>query len=695
MSTRAIRRLQRLKEQEAQSSRSRNEEDASSEDDDIVQRATKPSPFAFLNAGNEGGEPDHDSDEITDGQSRQRIASPKPKKKRKKKKKTTQDEKDAEDSARQPATKKAGPDDVDLALLSLSEQKESHTVPLDVIQLEDAVTQLTCNALHIDPFHLQAANEMRKLFGRAAVSEARSEGANPMNVEAAGRRERRRAQQGGLGPGRRGQAGRGLATLGLRKNLFIQGKEDWPGGAGNGLGMELQYQDEIGVSYYRFVHNGAYRDAQRQFALAVESMDPQRLLSHLAHNPYHISTLLQVSEIARHERDHTASGVLLERALFSFGRALHSTFSSTVCQGKARLAFLAPENREFWLAGSRYIRNLGMRGTWRTAFEWTRLLLSLSPVEDPYYLAASLDRTALKCRQPQMLLDLLDAPQLADRWGNLPNMSFSRALALKQLQPDGVHALAALREAIAWFPWQIPPLFRALSITLVVPPSLSAAEPPNALQKLLCDSYALHAKELWGTPEATALLLEAVALLTKTDPLVLAPDTPIPRDLARHVLLSEDQTLIALLPRRFTTNPGFSADPLPPPDSFGPDIFSLSESGGFEGGTQGSRRDLFAEFVAQYYDPTGGQPGMDEEQVRAALEAHAAGGVEGEGGEAREASAHADEAGTGALAGLFRTIGRTLGLGASVESESELEDMSFDEDSEDDGDEEDEHGRQH
>ena len=67
-----------------------------------------------------------------------------------------------------------------------------------------------------------------------------------------------------------------------------------------------------GQILYRFVHNTLYDDTQRQFQIAVESMDPDRLILLLQQNPYHIATLLQVSEIAKQDRNHTVSGDLLE-----------------------------------------------------------------------------------------------------------------------------------------------------------------------------------------------------------------------------------------------------------------------------------------------------------------------------------------------------------------------------------------------
>lgn len=119
-----------------------------------------------------------------------------------------------------------------------------------------------------------------------------------------------------------------------------------------------------------------------------------------------------MSEIAKQERDHATAGDLLERALFSFGRALHPQFSTAIAQGRARLDFRRSENREFFLAGWRYIQNVSMRATWRTAYEWARLVYQMDPVNDPYAVLYMMDQVALRARQPELFLRLYHCQSL-------------------------------------------------------------------------------------------------------------------------------------------------------------------------------------------------------------------------------------------------------------------------------------------
>ena len=288
---------------------------------------------------------------------------------------------------------------------------------------------------------------------------------------------------------------------------------------------------------------------------------------------YHISTLLQVSEIAKQQGDHSVSGDLLERALFSFGRSVHSSFTTALGEGNARLDFRRPENREFWLSAWRYVNNLGQRGTWRTAYEWAKFVLSLDPEGDPYRICLVLDQIALRGGQSEHLLQLSRNPFYADDlWRSRPNIDISSSLAefkLKQAQK----CRASLVQCVEDYPWIFPRLFKELNIDHI-PKSVWGKSPPTDRDKFECELYVHNARDLWNTPEAISFLVEVVESaevpLTRekaqTDT-TLPSHGPITLDEARHVLLSGVPSLINLIPREYTTMPTSSSDPLPPPDN--------------------------------------------------------------------------------------------------------------------------------
>ncbi|KAK8180356.1 transcriptional repressor TCF25-domain-containing protein [Phyllosticta capitalensis] len=551
MSTRALRKAQRELEE-----KKRLEELAADEDESEEEVAQpKASMFAML-GGEDDGNDDEDEDEQEEPSKqeseeeapRPQASSSKKKKKKKKKAKATKaaDENEATSTM----------DEIDRALQSLS-VTESKTQASDEPQ-QDPASQELFRLLSIDSQGLHAQNEMRKLFGRAALERD--------TEEPAGRQRGRGARQMGLAnavAGRNARGG-GLVSLGLRRNIFIQGKEEWPRATSGGLSMEVVEKRADGTIEYRYVHSGAYQDVQRQFEACVASMDPQRLVQLLQFNPYHISTLLQVSDIAKQERDHATSGDLLERALFSFGRSVHSTFSNSVSQGKARMDFRRPENREFWLAAWRYIANLGMRSTWRTVYEWTKLLLSLDPENDPYCVRLVIDQFAIRGRQQQDFLTLAQSDFFKSRWNGLPNIDMTSSLAFVQTSQMG-QGRQALYSAIGRYPWLAARLFQELEIN-DTPPGIWGKQPRSPYEHLVTELYVIRAKDLWNTAEAKSLLIEVASAVHSATPKDDA-DQPITRDVARHTILTDNPALISAVPRPLTAQVQSSSDPLPPEDN--------------------------------------------------------------------------------------------------------------------------------
>ena len=571
MSSRALRRAQRELEEKKQLEQLEQEHEQESEEEDepaLAPPPAKPSLFSML--GDTGDDDEEEEDEVEEEEEApaekkeiQVAPAPKPSKKGKKKKKKGKGKSNPPPPEKTPTSAKAvhGMDEIDQALLALNLSSDAKSTGTDQPPSHASEeTQQLFSVLSVDTTHLHAANEMRKLFGRAAV-QGNHDDEPPRN----------RHQQGGIAAAARGRnqpGGRNLASLGLRRNIFIQGKEEWPRATLGGLGMELVEKRSDGTVEYRFVHNTTYQSVQRQFDTCVASMDPERMIQLMHFNPYHISTLLQVSEIAKQQRDNATSGELLERALFAFGRAVHSTFAHNLSQGKARLDFRRPENREFWLAVWRYIATLGVRATWRTAFEWAKLLVSLSPQDDPYCMRLLIDQLALRGREPQALVDLVECDSLERAWKIPPNLAFSVALAHDRLKSP-TKARSALRSAIKEYPWIASRICRELEIT-PIPKSVWGKEPNGDHQELLCQMYVPSAKDLWNTTEATTLLVEVCYSI---DEPLGAGESPYwladinETDLARHVILSDSPPLLALLDPTVKEKYTSTSDPLPPSNS--------------------------------------------------------------------------------------------------------------------------------
>lgn len=579
MSSRAVRKLQKLREQELQ----QNEDEDESSEDEPVARPSKPkfNAFDLLNAaeeeeeeaeekeGEDGATEEKQESSDTPVQSSQTVAAPSQpaasskKKKNKKKKKPSTKPTDAEVEA--PAEiKEKGLDEIDKALKDLAVEKPGQgggeTARAPAHTYNDSFPKTPEELLGVEPKSLNAINEMKKLFGNV-VLENFDEDAGTGNRRRGGREmiDLGRALTGKHCPATRGQS---FAGVTLRRNALMQAKDEWPRAPSGGLGMEMAEKLPDGSIMYRLVHNSSYQDVQRQFDMCVESMDPQRLIHLLQYNPYHLSTLLQVSEVAKHQGDHAVSADLLERALFNIGRSAHSSFNNRIREGQGKLDFIHAENRELWLVGWRYIANLGMKGTWRTAYEWSKLLLSLSP-EDPYCMKLLIDHLALRGREYAHFVELCTQTRLSKEWEPFPNIQCSLALAYLRLNKPQ-ECRQQLRLAMSRYPWVFCRIAQELDIQ-PMPKQIWGKIPPTDAHELLTELYISRAKDLWNTPEAVSLIVETADSLPEKEEPVEPPEITL--NIARHVVLSDIPSVTSHLPSRFVSGRISASDPLPPYES--------------------------------------------------------------------------------------------------------------------------------
>ena len=297
MSSRALRKLQREKEQQ-------NQVDAIIEndvpDDESEGKAPARKTLNAFDMLNEDGDEDeaNDSEVLSpdDGDGSEELTksarvdtSEKPKSKSKSKKKKNKKKGKAPEQANlstqgaQKAANEPQLDEIDLALKSLSTtSKDGAEMPL-AAKIDEANLRLY-KLLAVESKHLNALNEMKRLFGNV-VLENEDEAAGAAGPP----RRRGRVQNLDLGGALAGRhspvsRGQGLKGLALRRNPFILGKEEWPKATSGGLGMEMVESFEDGTTEFRFVHNTIYQDVQRQFETCVESMDPQRMIALLQYN---------------------------------------------------------------------------------------------------------------------------------------------------------------------------------------------------------------------------------------------------------------------------------------------------------------------------------------------------------------------------------------------------------------------------
>ncbi|XP_018523507.1 transcription factor 25 isoform X2 [Lates calcarifer] len=466
-------------------------------------------------------------------------------KKKKKKKKTKVTSEDGQ----------AVPDDnIDLLLENL-EQPNGLS-----LQNEDCGGSDRRSVLHVEHRNLNPETELKRYFGARAV----------------------------LGDQRPRQRNRQFH----RSTWMTSPKDSWPRFSRPGISMTL-LQSKDGVQYFTFEHSRDYQQVQFKFLDAVESMDPNNILALLQLNPYHIDSLLQLSDVCRIQEDQEMARDLIERALYSFECAFHPLFSLTA--GTSRLDYLRPENRAFYLALYKHMMFLEKRGCPRTALEYCKLILSLDPDSDPLCMLLLIDFLMLRSREYQSLLQLYQDWEEHRNLSQLPNFAFSTALCYfhlsqqEDMDPEESDkqrrkANQMLQNALIMFPGVLMPLLDLCTVQPDVTvtshaffgPKSQIGQPP-ALAELTA-LYVGRAYNVWREAAVMLWLEESVKeVLLRVD----AKDPQVedsqnkrkqryqsaPRNIHRHVLLSEIKEATSSLPLEVTTQPLMGFDPLPPLDS--------------------------------------------------------------------------------------------------------------------------------
>ncbi|KAI8868384.1 DUF654-domain-containing protein [Ramicandelaber brevisporus] len=261
-------------------------------------------------------------------------------------------------------------------------------------KLASAVLTKLRNLLSTDPRLFDAEAEMRRVFGTGVAKANERRKAAGHNATAVGRQAQ------------------GIRTGGdsvYRRTAMAQRLVTWPPVQSTGLIMENVRNDKVsGQTVHRFVHSANYQVVQREFLTAVLSHDMQHIQNISYNQPYHIDSLLQLSEMYRHQGDIATAGEYVEKALYGFEMSFTGGFNIT-SSAHSRLEYRFVENRPLFIAISRHIGYLGRRGCWRTALEFNKVLMRLDAGHgnDPMAALLSLDFFALKAGEHEWFLKFL------------------------------------------------------------------------------------------------------------------------------------------------------------------------------------------------------------------------------------------------------------------------------------------------
>eukprot|EP01132_Coremiostelium_polycephalum_P010119 gene10119-12411_t len=258
--------------------------------------------------------------------------------------------------------------------------------------------------------------------------------------------------------------------------VLVHPKPEWPDMISS-MYMELDSSEYVPtnvyphhcdrVNYFKMKWGETYKQLQEEFYYILTTHDPMSIANLLRIHPYHIDSLLQLSQVCLQTADFQNAGDFVERAVFAFECNWSPQFNPTL--GNSRLEYKHPENQTCFLSIFRYIQILGRRGCSRTALEFCKVLLSMD-YNDPLFVRLIIDYYALKSKQYQFLLDLYLKVKMitptTQPLNLLPNFSYSAALAAFMLNNENKNEL--LQNALISFPMVLKPLLEKMKTNLTM-----------------------------------------------------------------------------------------------------------------------------------------------------------------------------------------------------------------------------------
>lgn len=382
---------------------------------------------------------------------------------------------------------------------------------------------------------------------------------------------------------------RGRQKLTLKSTYLVTAKESWPPLTKNIITMKPCAPPENSESFsddktqwFAFEHSQFYQGVQNMFLAALDTTDSDQLVNLFSRCPYHVDTLIQLSEMCKITDDTAMASDLIQRAVLVLETSLHPSFS--LVSGNSRLDYKRQENRGFFIVLFKQAQYVEARSCCRTAFELSKLILSLNPEVDPLGMVLIIDYYALRSKQYAWVVKFYEDWDAKKNLSQLPNMAYSYALALFYLLGDCEKADKALQYALLMFPGVLRPLLDELSVqtdsrviaSTYFNSGVSGSQSP-ALHQLVC-LYVCRAKVVWRDTNVLAWLEKNVNTVldrvdqgdeivndynSKRSQRYVKP----PRVILRHVILSDYGKKVPLAQFVAGEKEINLYDPLPPLES--------------------------------------------------------------------------------------------------------------------------------
>lgn len=402
--------------------------------------------------------------------------------------------------------------------------------------------------------HLNPYNELKRIFGSKTVQ-----------AEQNNRRNR----------GRLGH---------LKKTWLVSARDNWPPINKSGLSMSLDHtiSSTNNIQYFIYDHSPSYRQIQLKFLEAVESLNPENIVSIINAHSYHVDALLQLAELCKLNEDLAMAAEFTERALYCLECAFHPLFNFTTAL--CRLDYKKQQNRALFIILFKHLNFVGGRACYRTSLEFCKLLLSLDPEGDPLAVILSLDFYALRAKEYEWFIEFCNLWDNTRNLTQLPNIAFSLALAHFHLGNTS-SANELLQNALIMFPGVLIPLLEKCSIqsdkmvqthNFFNTKAVTSTSP--ALEKLQ-NLYVVRNFRLWKETDLLPWLCENVHIVlnrvdSKDDYVKYCEikrskryQGKLPRNILRHIILSDIKDITVNVQEVQNDGSVLSHDPLPPVDS--------------------------------------------------------------------------------------------------------------------------------
>ncbi|KAM3181346.1 hypothetical protein ACTXT7_014555 [Hymenolepis weldensis] len=401
------------------------------------------------------------------------------------------------------------------------------------------------------------------------------------------------------------------ATENRRRNplpfgQLVRPNLNWP--SFEKCGLEMKQCDD---GSFAFTHDKEYVKQQKAFYVLQDALDPQTLSMFLSKAPYHVDTLLSLSDYLMHQDQSEVAIDLLERALYACQVTFHLGFSFSSASS-CHLDYRIQENRSLFVALFRYIFYASSRSCYRSALEYSKALLLLNSEADPLAIILAIDFFAISAEDYEFLIEFYEAWNSKHNLHLFPNFAFSIPLARwsqinhqrKRKQPANVKDPEVidkmLQDALIMFPGFLPRLMKHTKVggtnnldkSELFGKEIRLTE-SEYLGRLL-DLYVSQAHYHWQEPDVLLWLETNVEkVLQLVEPTVVDPANPSvkipnpspdkrlraysakrkrlynepPRNVLRHLFLRELQDAPPLVPPEFANKQIYPLDPFPPADA--------------------------------------------------------------------------------------------------------------------------------